>query len=215
NVDFIAAGPPAFITLWDRTRGSVDVRGVAAMTSLPMYLNVRGDRLSSLDDFTEQDKIAVTAPNVSIPAIVMQMYARERYGPDQVFRFDRYTVARSHPDGAIALLSGSGDIAAHFTSPPFHQRELADPRIRTIMTTDDVLGGSTTFTMLSTTARFRERNPELYRAVLAALDEANEAIRANPRMAAELLLEAEGGGFTVDELVTMLADPAIKFTTTP
>ena len=39
SVDFIAAGPPAFITLWDRTRGSADVRGVAAMSSLPMYLN--------------------------------------------------------------------------------------------------------------------------------------------------------------------------------
>src|SRR6185503_21295061 len=32
SVDFIAAGPPAFITLWDRTRGSADVRGVAAMS---------------------------------------------------------------------------------------------------------------------------------------------------------------------------------------
>ena len=29
SVDFIAAGPPAFITLWDRTRGAADVRGVA------------------------------------------------------------------------------------------------------------------------------------------------------------------------------------------
>lgn len=215
SVDFIAAGPPAFITLWDRTRGSVDVRGAAAMTSLPMYLNTRAPHLRSLDDLTERDKIAVTAPNVSIPAIVMQMYARERYGADETFRFDRYTVARSHPDGAIALLSGSGDINAHFTSPPFHQREIADPSIRTVMTTDDVLGGSTTFTMLSTTARFRERNPEAFRAVLAALEEATAMIRDEPRMAAQLLLEAEGGGFSVDELVAMLEDPAIKFTTTP
>lgn len=215
SVDFIAAGPPAFITLWDRTRQSVDVRGAAAMTSLPMYLNTRAEHLRSLEDLTETDKIAVTAPKVSIPAIVMQMYARERYGPDEVFRFDRYTVTRSHPDGAIALLSGSGDINAHFTSPPFHQREIEDPAVRTIMTTDDVLGGSTTFTMLSTTARFRERNPTLYGAVLAALEEAHELIRRDTRAAAELLLETEGGGFTVDELVAMLEDPAIKFTTTP
>ena len=50
SVDFIAAGPPAFITLWDRTRGSADVRGVAAMTSLPMYLNTRAEHLRTLDD---------------------------------------------------------------------------------------------------------------------------------------------------------------------
>ena len=46
SVDFIAAGPPAFITLWDRTRGSADVRGVAAMSSLPMYLNTTNPALA-------------------------------------------------------------------------------------------------------------------------------------------------------------------------
>src|SRR5262249_30953632 len=60
-VDFIAAGPPAFIVLWDRTRDSAKVKGVAAMSSLPMYLNARGDHLKKLDDITDRDKIAVTA----------------------------------------------------------------------------------------------------------------------------------------------------------
>src|SRR6188768_3241192 len=69
SVDFIAAGPPAFITLWDRTRGNADVRGVAAMASLPMYLNTTAEHLRSLDDLTERDKIAVTSVKVSIPSI--------------------------------------------------------------------------------------------------------------------------------------------------
>src|ERR1035438_6888636 len=43
SADFISAGPPAFITLWDRTLTSAKVKGVAAMTSLPMYLNTRAD----------------------------------------------------------------------------------------------------------------------------------------------------------------------------
>src|ERR1700752_5093209 len=80
SVDFIAAGPPAFITLWDRTRGSADVRGVAAMSSLPMYLNTTNPKLATLDDLTETDKIALTAVKVSIPSINMQMYAAQRYG---------------------------------------------------------------------------------------------------------------------------------------
>src|SRR5215475_15388892 len=57
-VDFIAAGPPAFIVLWDRTQDSVKVKGVAAMSSLPMYLNTRSDHLNKLEDITERDKIA-------------------------------------------------------------------------------------------------------------------------------------------------------------
>ncbi len=216
SVDFIAAGPPAFITLWDRTRESVDVRGVAAMSSLPMYLNTRAKHLNSLEDLTEQDKIAVTAIKVSIPAIAMQMYAAERYGAADAGRFDRYTVTMTHPDAVVALLSGTSQINAHFTSPPWHQRELKDPNVRTVLTTDDILGGSTTFTMLSTTARFREENPQTYAAVLAALEEAAELIRDAPEEAARILFAAESGaGFSVAELVDVLKDPSIRFTTTP
>jgi NitT/TauT family transport system substrate-binding protein len=212
-VDFIAAGPPAFLTLWDRTRGSLDVRGVAAITSLPMYLNTRADHLRSIDDVRDGDKIAVTGVKVSIPSIIMQMYARQKYGADQATRFDRYTVTMTHPDGVIALLSGGAGIAAHFTSPPFHERERADPRVRTIMRSDDVLGGSTTFTMLSTTARYRDENPAAYNAVLAALAEANEMIAKDIPAYASLL--AQEGGFSPEEMVIVLRDPAIKFTTTP
>ena len=216
SVDFIAAGPPAFITLWDRTRGSADVRGVAAMSSLPMYLNTSNVALQTLEDLTAQDKIAVTAVKVSIPSIVMQMYAAQRFGAAEAFRFDRYTVTMTHADALIALLSGSNQINAHFTSPPFHQREIKDPRVHTVLNTDDIMGGSTTFTMLSTTARFREANPQAYAAVLAALEEANELIRSNPQAAAEILFAAEAAaGFSVAELVQVLRDPDIKFTTTP
>jgi NitT/TauT family transport system substrate-binding protein len=216
SVDVIAAGPPAFLTLWDRTRGSADVRGIAAMSSLPMYLNTRAPHLTTLEDFTDADKIALTAVKVSIPALVMQMYARERYGDGAAERFDRYTVTMTHPDGVVALLSGSGGITAHFTSPPFHQREIADPSIRTIMTTDDVLGGPTTFTMLSTTAAFRERNPGAYAAILAALEEAVTMIAADPAHAADVLIAAEAGaGFSREELIEVLSDPDIRFTTTP
>jgi len=216
SVDFIAAGPPAFITLWDRTRDSAGVKGVAAMTSLPMYLNTAAEHLRKLEDLTEQDKIAVTAIKVSIPAIAMQMYAAQRYGADEAGRFDRYTVTMTHPDGVIALLSGSNQVNAHFTSPPFHQRELQDPRIRTVLDTNDIMGGSTTFTMLSTTTRFREQNPALYAAVLAALEEANELIRTDVEGAARVLFAAdEGAGFSVEKLTEVLRDPDIKFTTTP
>jgi NitT/TauT family transport system substrate-binding protein len=216
SVDFIAAGPPAFITLWDRTRSSADVRGVAAMSSLPMYLNTIATHLKTLDDVTDQDKIAVTAVKVSIPSIIMQMHAADRYGANDAFRFDRYTVTMTHADALVALLSGGSQINAHFTSPPFHQRELKDSRVRTVLNTDDIMGGATTFTMLSTTARFREQNPAVYAAVLAALDEANAFIRNDPAAAATILFAAEAtAGFTVEELVEVLRDPEISFTTTP
>jgi len=216
SVDFIAAGPPAFITLWDRTRGSVDVRGVAAIAALPMYLNTHAAHLDSLADLRDTDRIAVTAIKVSIPALVMQMHALEQYGADAVERFDRYTVTMTHPDGVVAMLSKSSEIDAHFTSPPFHQREIADPGIRTIMTTDDVLGEATTFTMLSTTAAFHDSKPAVYQAVLEALREAQAMIESDPHVAAAVLVESgEGGGFSAEEIAAVLEDPDISFSSTP
>ncbi|MBZ5675413.1 MAG: ABC transporter substrate-binding protein [Acidobacteriia bacterium] len=215
SADFISAGPPAFLTLWDKTLGSANVEGVAAMTSMPMYLNTNADHLKKLDDITDHDKIAVTSIKVSIPAIIMQMYAQQKFGPAQATRFDKFTVSMAHPDAVVALLSGSAGISAHFSSPPFHQRERKDPRIRTILTSDDVMGGSTTFTMISTTSKFRQENPQVFAAVLKALEEANRMIVADKSMAADLLVTSEGGGLTRDEIVEVLNDPHVKFTATP
>jgi NitT/TauT family transport system substrate-binding protein len=67
------------------------------MTSLPMYLNVRGDKLKKLEDFTNADKIAMTAIKASISAIVMQMDAAEKYGLPEATRFDKFhNDARKH-----------------------------------------------------------------------------------------------------------------------
>jgi NitT/TauT family transport system substrate-binding protein len=216
SADFISAGPPAFLTLWDRTRGNIAVKGVAAMSSIPMYLNTRAEHLRKVDDIEPGDKMAVTAVKVSIPSIVMQMYARQKFGAAETFRFDPYTVSMTHPDAVIALLSGRTEIVAHYASAPFHQRELKDPAVRTIMTTSDVMGGATTFTMISTTAKFHDQNPKVYAAFVGALSEAMEMIRTDKRAAAEVLLESMGGkGWSVAELAAMLDEPDTRYTTAP
>lgn len=216
SADFISAGPPAFLTLWDRTRGNAGVKSIAAISSIPMRLNVHVAQLKSLDDITGGQKIGLTAVKVSIPSIIMQMYAEKKYGRDQAFRFDPNTVTMAHPDALIALISGSGAIVGHWASAPFDQRELKDPTIRTIMTSDDVMGGSTTFTLMSTTTRFQTENPKLTAAVLKALKQAQAMIIADKRNAAAVLLESMGGkGWTVDELTEILNDPGTKYTTRP
>ena len=214
SADFTAAGPPAFLTLWDKTEGQV--LGVAAIASLPMYLNTREEHLKKLDDLRQGDKIALTAIKVSIPSLIMQMYARDHYGAAQTSRFDKYTVSMTHPDGVIALLAGSGAIQAHFTSPPFHQRERQDPRVRTILVSDEVMGGPATFTMIATTSRFHQLNPQVCAAFVKALEEADTIIAADRHAAAELLLSSTADkGFSLEETALLLASPEVRFTTTP
>ena len=215
SAHFISGGPPGMLTLWDRTKGKIDVRGIGAISAQPMYLNTRAPHLKSIDDVTASDKIAVTAVKISIPAIIMQMHARKKYGAAETYRFDPFTVAFKHPDGVAALLSGSAGVTAHYTSPPFHQRERKDPSIRTIMTTNDVMGGATTFAMMVATETFQKENPVVVAAVTKGLEEAQAAIARDKRAAAEILLEKLGRGWTLDEVVAVLGDPDINFTLTP
>ena len=210
------AGPPSFLFLWDRTRGNSDVTGIAAMTSLPGYLNTTNPNIKSLRDVTDKDRIALNAVKVSIPAIIMQMYARKEFGPKETFRYDKYTVSMTHPDGVAALLSGISEINLHFTSVPFHARELRDPRVRTIMVSDDVMGGSTTFTMLSATKKFRDENPLTYKALLRGLKDAIDFINKDKRGAAQIFFESIGGkGETMDEIMATLNDPKNVITMVP
>ena len=211
-----AAGPPSFLFLWDRTRGTTDITGIAAMTSLPGYLNTTNPNIKSLRDVTEQDKIALNGVKVSIPAIIMQMVARKEFGPKETFRYDKYTVSMSHPDALAALLSGISEINLHFTSVSFHAREMKDPRVRTILSSDDVMGGSTTFTMLSATKKFREENPITYKALLAGLKDAIDYINKDKRGAAQIYFDSIGGkGETIDEILVTLNDPKNVMTMVP
>ncbi|MBM0207022.1 ABC transporter substrate-binding protein [Micromonospora sp. STR1s_5] len=192
------------------------MKSIGAISSMPMHLNARVSDLKDLDSISGSQKIAVTSVKVSIPSIIMQMYALKKYGKDQVFRFDPFTVTMSHPEALITLMSGSGSIVGHWASAPFDDREVKDPAIKAIMNSDDVMGGSTTFTMMSTTSRFQSENPKLFGAVVKALKRAQEMIAEDKKNAAAVLLEAMGGkGWTVEELVAILNEPGTKYTMKP
>jgi NitT/TauT family transport system substrate-binding protein len=209
-------GPPGFLLLWDRTRTSMKVMGLTAMTSMPMYLNTRAPDLKSIDEIRPTDKIAITAVKASIPAILMQMYARSKFGADKTYHFDPMTVTMTHPDSVAALLSGVAEINLHYASPPFHQRERRDSRIRTLQTSNDVMGGSTTFTMVYVTTAFTQQNPKTTHAIVAAVNEANAMITSDKDAAAEAYLDSVGRkGWTKEEILEVLADPDVKYTTTP
>ena len=216
SADFISAGPPSFLILWDKTKGNANVKGVASMSSIPMRLNTRAEHLKTIDDLKAGDKIAVTSVKSSIPSIIMQMYAVQKYGKDQAFKFDPFTVTMNHSDAAAALLSGT-TITGHYASAPLDQRELKSPGVRTIQNTDDVMGGSTTFTMISTTQKFHDQNPKVYGAFVAALKEAQDMIAKDKPGAVKVLIESMGGtaAGSSEDMLAILNDPKTKYTLQP
>jgi len=185
------------------------------MSSIPMYLNTRAGHLHSLKDLNANDKIAVTAVKVSIPAIIMQMAALKEFGPAGYAHYDPFTVSLTHADAVIALTSGRADITAHFASPPFHQRELKLPGVRTIMSSNAVMGGPSTFTLLYPTSRFHDANPKALAAFSTALEEAILSLNADKRAAAQTFIDMEAQAMPLAEVLEVLADPDIRYTSTP
>ena len=159
NVDVVGIGLPAFLTMWDKTRGNVNVRGVVAMNRQPAFLTTRNPNIKSIRDFSDADRIALPAPKVSVQAIMLQMIAEKTLGKFDAI--DRLTVGMSHPDGTAAMLSGKLEISSHFTSAPFQYQQLENPAIRKVLSSYDATDGPNTFSVIATVSRWREANPKL------------------------------------------------------
>ena len=215
NLHFASGGVGPFATLWAKTRGSIDVKGMSAMNAMPLYLNTRNPNVKTIKDFTDKDKIALPAVKVSIQAVTLQMAAAQAFGPENANKLDSLTVSMSHPQAMIALLSGKGEITAHLTSPPFQSQELKDKNIHRVFSSYDVLGGPATFNVISVTTKFHDENPKTYRAFFEAFKEATNWINANRKAAAELYIDMAKDKSSVDDILEILNDPENSFTLTP
>lgn len=215
-IQFIAVGAPSLITLWDKTQSNVQVKGVSAMTTYPLYLNVRNPSVKSIRDFSDKDKIAVPSIKVSTQAIMLQMAAAKEFGDANYARLDPWTVGLSHPDGLLAITNNSGGVDAHFTTSPFHEQEMKIPGMRTLTTSYEILGGPATAVVLAASTKYRDTNPKSYKAFYDALKEAIDSINKDKRAAAKVYLEqAKDTKSTVDDIYGMISAADYAYTLTP
>jgi NitT/TauT family transport system substrate-binding protein len=215
SLDFASGGTgPAFI-LWDRTRGTIDVRGVAALSSMPNLLVTRNPDVKTIRDFTDKDRIAMAGAGSSVQTTYLEMAAAKEWGIENYKKLNPLMVKLAHPDGLMALLSGGGEVTAQFTSPPFQYYALAKPGIHTVLNSYDVMGGPNTFLMVWATNRFRTANPKTYAAVLDALKEATDSINADKKRAAQIYVEEGGNTERVEGILAMMQDPQVSYTLAP
>jgi NitT/TauT family transport system substrate-binding protein len=215
NLDFASGGVGPLLTIWSRTRANLKVKGVAVINSMPIWLTTINPDVKTIKDFTEKNRIALPAVKVSIQAVTLQMAAEQAFGPGQHGRLDTLTVSMSHPDGMAAMMSGRSEVTGHFTSAPFQYQELADPRVRKVVDSYDVLGGPHTFNVVWASTRFRDENPKIVEAFVAALDEAVKFINQNRKEAAEIWVRAENSRMPAAEAERIIRLPENEWTMTP
>src|ERR1700716_65180 len=216
SIDIVSGGVPGLLTIWARTHGTANaVKGITAFSSQPILLNTRNPNIKSIADFTDKDKIALPAVKVSVQAMMLQMAAAKQWGQANFAKLDPLTVGMSPPDATIALLSDSADITSVFSVPPFQYQQLEKPGIHTVLNSYDVFGGPHTFTVAWTSSQFRARNPALYKALIAAFQEATDMLNKDVKPAAQYWIDNVKSKMTVEKVAEIASGKQVKWTMAP
>ncbi|ART49864.1 ABC transporter substrate-binding protein [Acidovorax carolinensis] len=216
NIDIAGAGVGPLFTLWDRTKGKQNVKGVASLGNFPYYLVSNNPAVKTIADFTDKDRIALPAVGVSVQSRVLQLASAKLWGEKEYNRLDKLQVAVPHPDATAAIIKGGTEINAHFGNPPFQDQALAgNPNAHIVLKSYDVLGGPASATVLYATEKFRAESPKTYKAFVDALDEAAKFVTAHPEKAADIYLKVSGGNTDRKLLLNIIKNPEVQFKVKP
>ncbi len=214
--DLVAADLVPFLLAADATTGTPgEIKALGALAQRPYVLVTRKPSIQTIRDFNPGDRIAVPEVKISGPAVMLEMAAAQEWGQDKFDKLDALTLAMPDANAAMALLSGKGDIVAHFSRTPFADGELGDPDIHRIMDSFDITGPHTS-AVLVTTTRFRNANPALCAAILSALQQADDFMKKSPGAAAEIYGQmVKDSDIPLEDLTDMIGDPDLAYTAAP
>ena len=206
NIDVAISGVIPFMVLWDKTRGPGKVRAIASMSECNVFLFSADPKISSLDDYSSVDRIAMTDVKTTTWALLLQMAAAKKYGWDQRHKFEPLSVAMANGEATAAMLSGKTEVKSHMTMLPFSDVERATGRIKTILSSRDILGSRYSAAVAFSTEKFDQQNPNVSAAISDAFDEAMDFITNNLEEAAKIYNKHEPQKGGVEAVVKMM-DP--------
>jgi NitT/TauT family transport system substrate-binding protein len=205
NVDIVNTGTGNLLLLWDRTKGKV--KGIITSSAQPVIMVSNDERIKTLKDIGETDKIAVPTVGVSTQAILLQMAAVQLYGDDQVKKFDPNTVQMGHPDAVASIANPNHEVKNHFSAPPFQYLELKQKGVHKVIDSREIIGGALTQATFFTTTAFADANPKLVKAVQKATEQAIAFIKADPKAALEAYKTISGDKASLEDLLAILKEP--------
>ena len=202
DVDIGAMGVGPAIT---GVTSGVPYKIAANVSAQPHKIMTNDENIQSLSDITDE-KIALV--NIgSIQHVLLAMAAEAELG--DAHALDNNIVAMSHPDGMSSLLSGS--VECQLTTSPYVYKEAAEEGIHEVEGLESVWPDGNSFIVMMASTDLYEKNPELYQAVVSALEEAITWINENKEEAAEMLCEAED--VDAQTMLEWLNDPACVYST--
>jgi NitT/TauT family transport system substrate-binding protein len=211
NIDVGAFGTPGLLIAWEKTKGHMDVEGLAALGANAFVLMTNKPEIKTIADFGDNDQIAVPA-TTSPQAVVMRMAAEKTFGDYR--RLDKLLVSMPHPDATAALLSGRV-IAGYVATAPFIAVLRKSDKIHVVTTSKDILGEEMTGVALGAPKKFVDDNPTVAKVVIAAIEDGMAFMAKDPGKSAELYIQSENSKTPKDDIVGMLTDGSIVYSVAP
>lgn len=138
--------------------------------------------INSIRDFSDTDRIAILSPG-STQHILLCIASDQVFGDPN--KFDNQIVSLSHPDAMDALIADT-EISAHFSTPPYLDKEL-EHGMKIIATGEEIMGQPFTFITGVAMESFYEKSPAEYDAIIRALNTATDYINNNMDEAVAML----------------------------
>ena len=199
------AGTAPFLIGWSHEPSFRILCGVSAFD---IWLVSKDPSIKTIRDIKPGMKIG-TPDLAGSNAIILQMACQREFGnPHQL---DGNIQPMPHPQAVQAL--ESGQIAAHFSTPPFQFEETA-AGAHVILRSVDVIGPAT-FTEVLTTDSFGAQYPGFVTAFYRATTGESRAIKSNPSAAARELSASSNGKVTAAKMQSWLSHEATGYGTTP
>lgn len=183
----------------------IPYRIFTSMSAQPQVITTNNEKIKSLADITADNKISVV--NIgSIQHIFVAMAAKNELG--DAHALDNNIVAMSHPDGMAALLAGSVDCQMATSPYVFMERAAGMFEIDSVA---KVWPEGNVFIVGVASQKLKDERPELYNAVVKAMQEAVDYLTNNQEEAAAALCAT----LEVDKetLLSWMQDPGCVFST--
>ena len=199
-IDIGPFGTAPLLTAWQAAKDTPkQIFAVSGITSLPLVLLSNQANELSIADLTPADRIAM--PTLTSPQMyLLELQSEKTFG--QYDRLRRQAVALSHADAIAALVEGAGQVTeqgteqvtAYFSSPPFTEIVLRNPKVHPLLRSSDVMNGKSSFLIMGANKATIEAQPQLPGVIDRAIDEAARIIHDDPRRAAQIYLTHEPSG---------------------
>jgi NitT/TauT family transport system substrate-binding protein len=204
DIQIGAVGVGPMLVGWAR---GVNWRVIAPLNEGDLWLMAKDPDIKTIADL--RGKRIATPTNTSIQAVTLRKMAEVKLGNAKAL--DSGLIALDHPDGMQALLTGQID--AHFTSPPFQFQEKV--RGAHIVARSYNYFGAHTFLVTVITQKFYDEYPQFAKAFYDSVVTMETLIKKNPDRVAKILQQDAGGNPTNRQFKQWLVNPALTWTTRP